>query len=302
MKRNKVLAVIGLLAILSVLLSTVGYAQTPAPADNPLKGQKIEMAILGIGGWPPSRLGVDMSPDFAKYAKEKYGYDVTFTFQEAPFGDLFQKAAASLATKSQEYNIIISDSQWLGALAEPGWIVKLEDVIKANPGLDVEWIDPEVKLTYQIYPDGSEVRWGLPEEGDVVVLYVRKDLMSDAKEREAFKAKYGMDLPQTYEDWQNVTMEDFEKIAEFFTRPDKGMWGMAMQYSKVYDFMTMYLYPFMFSQGGEISGSEDRPDPRYPQQRRQRQSHGAEPQHAQVHAAWGHQLRHLRGDGCLYAG
>ena len=252
MRRNKVLFVVALLAILSVMVSTVGYAQTPAPAANPLAGQKIEMSILGIGGWLPSRLGVDMGPLFAKYAKEKYGYDVTFTFQEAPFGDLFQKAAASLATKSQEYNIIISDSQWLGALAEPGWIVKLDDVIKANPELDVEWIDPEVKLTYQIYPDGSEQRWGLPEEGDVVVLYVRKDLMSDPKEQAAFKAKYNMDLPQTYEDWQKVTMEDFAKIAEFFTRPDKGIWGTAMQYSKVYDFMTMYLYPFMFSQGGEI--------------------------------------------------
>lgn len=66
-----------------------------------------------------------MSPLFAEYAKERFGYDVTFTFQESPFGSLFQKAATSLASRSQEFNIIISDSQWLGAFAEPGWIVQL---------------------------------------------------------------------------------------------------------------------------------------------------------------------------------
>jgi hypothetical protein len=50
-----------------------------------LKGEKITMSILGIAGWFPSKLGVDMSPAFADYAKKKYGYDVQFTFEEAPF-------------------------------------------------------------------------------------------------------------------------------------------------------------------------------------------------------------------------
>ena len=70
---------------------------------HPLAGKKIEMNILGIAGWLPSSLGVKMSPLFADYVKQRYGYDVSFGFAEAPFGDLFQKAATSLATKSQEY-------------------------------------------------------------------------------------------------------------------------------------------------------------------------------------------------------
>ena len=88
-----------------------------AQESHPLAGKSIEMNILGIAGWVPSSLGVKMSPLFAEYVKEKYGYDVSFNFQEAPFADLFQKAATSLVTRSQEFNIIISDSQWLGALA-----------------------------------------------------------------------------------------------------------------------------------------------------------------------------------------
>jgi multiple sugar transport system substrate-binding protein len=233
-------------------------AAPPPQEEHPLKGQKIEMALLGIGGWLPSRLGVDMSPLFAQYAKEKFGYDVTFTMAEAPFSALFQKSAASLATRSQEYNLIVVDSQWLGALSEPGWIVKISDVIKENPELDIEWWDPVVKNTYQVYPDGSNELWGFPEEGDVIVLYVRKDLFQAPAERDAFKAKYGADLPQTFEDFEALTMDQFEKIAEFFTRPDKDLYGTAMQYQKEYDFMTMYLYPFMFSLGGEIWDPKDR--------------------------------------------
>lgn len=241
--------------ILSVV--SMGYAGGGKEKAPEIK-KPVAMAILGIGGWLPSRLGVDMSPLFAKYAKEKYGYDVTFSFAEAPFSALFQKAAASLATRSQEYNLIVVDSQWLGACAEPKWIVSASEIIKENPELDIEWYDPIVKKTYMTYPDGTDQLWGFPEEGDVIVLFVRQDLFGDPNEQKAFRAKYGFNLPQTFEDWEKVLMTDFEKIAEFFTRPAKGLWGTAMQYQKEYDFMTMYLYPFMFSLGGEIWDPKER--------------------------------------------
>ena len=123
-----------------------------AMEPHPLAGKKIDMNILGIAGWLPSSLGVKMSPLFADYVKQRYGYDVSFGFAEAPFSDLFQKAATSLATKSQEYNIIISDSQWLGALAKPGWILKLNDVISQNKGLQIPWFSQTVIDTYMRYP------------------------------------------------------------------------------------------------------------------------------------------------------
>ncbi len=266
-------AVLGLSATaVTELLAACSAPQQPAPAattapsgtgqeqagKHPLEGQSIDMAILGIAGWLPSRLGVDMSPMFAEFAKENFGYDVSFSFQEAPFSALFQKAASSLATRSQEFNIIISDSQWLGAFAEPGWIIQLNPIIEENPELQVDWWDPVVVDTYMEYPEGSGDYWGLPEEGDVIVLFVRKDLLGDLAEQEAFSSQYGFDLPQTFEDFEELSMADFEKVAEFFTRPEEELYGTAMQYSKEYDFMTMYLYPFMFSMGGDIWGPEKR--------------------------------------------
>ena len=128
------------------------------------------MNILGIAGWLPSSLGVQMSPLFADYVKDRFNYDVSFSFAEAPFSDLFQKAATSLATKSQEYNIIISDSQWIGALAQPGWILKMNDLVASNPELNIDWYSQVVVDTYMTYPDGTKNIWGLPQEGDTIAL------------------------------------------------------------------------------------------------------------------------------------
>ena len=68
------LSTTALAGLMSAYRSPVAVAQ-----DNPLAGQTIDMTILGIAGWPPSRLGVDMANElFKPYAKETYGYDVNF--------------------------------------------------------------------------------------------------------------------------------------------------------------------------------------------------------------------------------
>ena len=252
--RRKVLT--GATALGATAVGAPWINKLKAQQSHPLAGQSIEMNILGIAGWLPSSLGVEMSPLFADFAKETYGYDVTFNFAESPFADLFQKAATSLATRSQEYNIIISDSQWLGALAQPGWIVQLNDIIANNPELQIDWYSQTVVDTYMTYPDGSDKRYGLPQEGDTIALFLRKDMLEDPEEQQAFQEAYGMKLPTTFEEYEALTMADFEKVADHFTRPDDGLYGTAMQYSRVYDFVSCYLYPFMWSTGGEIWDAE----------------------------------------------
>jgi multiple sugar transport system substrate-binding protein len=236
------------------IVSAQEEAQAPEmTASEEMAGKTVDMTILGIGGWPPSALGVSMATElFKPYAQENLGYDVNFSFEESPFDQLFQKAAASLSTESAEYNIIISDSQWLGALAEPGWIVQLNPIIAENPELDIEF-EETAEQGYRIYPDGSDLLWGFPQEGDTIALYVRQDLFSDQAERDAYmSANDGEDLPQTFEEWEEVDIDRFERICAHFHRPDEGLAGTALQFSKVYDFISCYTYPFMFSNGGEI--------------------------------------------------
>ncbi len=237
-----------------------GDALKGSDATN-MKGKSVSMGFAVLAGWPPSQLAIELFPDFAAYAKEKFGYDVTVTKTEAPFSELFQKIAPTLASKSQELNLMVVDSQWLGALSEPGWIVKADDVYKVNPELDMPVYSSLVTNTYQVYPDGSGTRWGFPQMPDTQGIFMRLDMLEDPQEQAAFEAKYGKKLPTTYEEFAPMTMVEYEEIFEFFTRPDKDFYGTAMQYSKDYDFFSCAYNPHAYASGdiwdpktGEVVG------------------------------------------------
>jgi multiple sugar transport system substrate-binding protein len=235
-----------------------------AGADSPLagsnetnmQGKSLNLSLAVIAGWPPSQLPIDMFPKFAAYAKEKYGYDVTVTKTEAPFAALFQKVAPTLASGSQEYNLIVSDSQWLGALSEPGWIVSAEDVYALNPELDIPVYSSLVRDTYQVYPDGSGKRWGFPQMPDTQGIFLRLDMLEDPEEQAAFEAKYGTKLPTTYEEFAEMTVQEYEPIFEHFHRPDQDFAGTAIMYSKEYDFFSCAYHPYVYATGGDIWNPE----------------------------------------------
>src|SRR5215207_7356792 len=199
-------------ALAGLLMSYRGSevsAQAAEPAGpDAVKGKTYDMSILGIAGWPPSAMGVELATEFFKpYAMETLGYEVNFSFEESPFDQLFQKAAASLSTGAAEFNSIID----------------------ANPELQIEF-EEAAAIGYRIYPDGSDQIWGFPQEADTIALFVRQDLFSDQAERDAFKAANGgMDLPQTFEDWEAIDMDTFETIAAHFNRPDDGLAGTSFQ-------------------------------------------------------------------------
>lgn len=229
-----------------------GTSPLAGTVGDEMKGKNIELSFATIGGWPPSQAPMVMFPKFAEYAKEKYGYTVTARETQAPFASLFQKVAPTLASKSQEYNLIVSDSQWLGALSEPGWIVPADDVYALNPELDIKPYSSLVRNTYQIYPDGSDQRWGFPQMPDTQGLFMRLDMLEDPANQAAWKEKYGTDLPTTYDGFADWTIQDYEKLFEFFTRPDEGLYGTAAQYSKDYDFFSCAYHPYVYATGGDI--------------------------------------------------
>ncbi len=224
--------------------------------DTNMQGKSLTLSLAVIAGWPPSQLPIEMFPQFAEYAQENFGYTVDVQKTEAPFAQLFQKVAPTLASGSQEYNLIVSDSQWLGALSEPGWIVKADDVYALNPELDLEPFSSLVVETYQVYPDGSGQRWGFPQMPDTQGLFMRLDMLEDPDEQAAFEEAYGKPLPTTYEEFENMTIQEYEEIFEHFNRPDEDFGGTAMMYSKEYDFFSCAYHPFVYSTGGDIWNPE----------------------------------------------
>lgn len=169
----------------SGLATALSSRRVARGADSPLRGTSIHMAILGIAGWTPSKPGVDLASDFACYAREKFGYDAS-SYTEAPFSQLFQKAATSPVTRSSECNIIIT----------------LDKIIAARKSLGVEWYAPVVRTACQVYCDGFKHPWGLSRQGDCMGLYVRKDMLTAPGEAEAFQECCGRKLPQSWEKFE----------------------------------------------------------------------------------------------------
>lgn len=170
---------------------------------------------------------------------------VTVTVETTPWGDFQTKTFAELNAQGDAYDMVVGDSQWLGAAATAGHYVDLTDFIKEH-GVDKTF----VPATLQYYSQYGGKYWSIPAEGDANGWAYRKDWFEDPAEQAAFKEKYGYDLgvPQTF--------EQLIDIAEFFTRPEENRYGVALYTQTAYDAMAMGLEQTIFTYGGDLGNYE----------------------------------------------
>jgi multiple sugar transport system substrate-binding protein len=144
--------------------------------------------------------------------------------------------------------MVIGDSQWLGQGATQGHYLEMTDFLTGEGIADTV---TEATLTYYgEYPTGSGKYWAYPTEGDADGWAYRKDLFENPDEMAAFEAEYGYPLavPENY--------EQLMEIAKFFTRPDDGLYGVAIYTQKDYDALTMGVENTMFSWGADWKDPE----------------------------------------------
>jgi multiple sugar transport system substrate-binding protein len=170
---------------------------------------------------------------------------VTVTVETTPWSDFQTKTFAELNARGDAYDMVIGDSQWLGAASTAGHYLDLTDFVKEH-GVDETF----VPATLQYYSQYDGKYWSIPAEGDANGWAYRKDWFEDPAEMEAFKAKYGYDLgvPETF--------EQLVDIAEFFTRPDENRYGVALYTQTSYDAMAMGLEQTIFTYGGDLGNYE----------------------------------------------
>jgi multiple sugar transport system substrate-binding protein len=176
-----------------------------------------------------------------QYTKET---GVKVTIETTPWSDFQTKTFREFAAKSGTYDMVVGDSQWLGAGSTDGHYVDLTDFFKKN-NLEKLML-PATVAGYAEYPPGSKKYWAIPLEGDANGWAYRKDWFEDPKEMAAFKAKYGYDLtvPKDYKQMRD--------IAEFFYRPDQKRYGIALYTDNSYDALAMGVEQTIFSYGGEL--------------------------------------------------
>ncbi|MBZ9677311.1 ABC transporter substrate-binding protein [Mesorhizobium sp. ES1-1] len=188
--------------------------------------------------WDPANYLQELGNEYEKET------GVKITVETTPWADFQTKAFTEFNAKGSAYDLVVGDSQWLGAASEGGHYVDLTDFVKENKVLDK--MAPATVKYYSEYPGNSGKYWAIPAEGDAVGWAYRKDWFEDPKEMEAFKAKYGYELavPKTF--------KELTDIAEFFNRPDQNRYGIAIYTQNQYDGLAMGFENALFSYGGEL--------------------------------------------------
>jgi multiple sugar transport system substrate-binding protein len=188
--------------------------------------------------WDPANYLQELGNEYEKET------GVKITVETTPWADFQTKAFTEFNAKGSAYDLVVGDSQWLGAASEGGHYVDLTDFVKENKVLDK--MAPATVKFYSEYPGNSGKYWSIPAEGDAVGWAYRKDWFEDPKEKEAFKAKYGYELavPKTF--------KEMTDIAEFFNRPDQNRYGIAIYTQNQYDGLAMGFENALFSYGGEL--------------------------------------------------
>jgi multiple sugar transport system substrate-binding protein len=188
--------------------------------------------------WDPANYLQELVNEYTKETGTKV------TVQTTPWGDFQTKTFAELNAKGDAYDLVVGDSQWLGAASTGGHYVDLTDFVKKNNVLKV--MAPATVKYYAEYPGNSGKYWSIPLEGDANGWAYRKDWFEDPTEMANFKAKYGYDLgvPKDYKQLMD--------IAEFFTRPDQNRYGVALYTQTAYDGMAMGVEQTIFTWGGDL--------------------------------------------------
>jgi multiple sugar transport system substrate-binding protein len=249
-RRNLLSALIGASLSVGLMVSgcndknqTAGGDASPAPVSSGApaatgggSGGKI---VIAWAEWDPAKQLETLSKDFTT----ETGIEVEV--QQIPWSDFENKIKLAWSGQQADYDLVVGDSQWLGKAAKAGHYVDLADWAKTN--IPIADIAPAALKNYGEYPAGSGTLYAVPCESDGIAFAYRKDLFEDAKNKEAFKAKYKRDLatPKTW--------AEFKDVAEFFTKPDGSLYGAALFYSKEYDGATMGFDQVLWSFGGELS-------------------------------------------------
>ncbi len=204
----------------------LGFAGAPASAQ--------ELTIFWAE-WDPANYLQELVNDYTAET------GVTVTVQTTPWSDFQTKAFAEFNAHGDAYDMVVGDSQWLGAGSTGGHYVDLTDFLNKD-----NLKDHFVPATLKYYSEYGGKYWAVPMEGDANGWAYRKDWFEDPKEKEAFKAKYGYDLDVPKD------LKQLRDIAEFFTRPDENRYGVALYTQTSYDALAMGVEQTIFSYGGDL--------------------------------------------------
>ena len=177
--------------------------------------------------------------------KELTGIDVKVV--EVATAEMFTKIMQDYRSGAAAYDALNVIPAWMPDLANAGALEVLD------PYVDKYGYRDELQKIAPTYRDnqmkvGDKI-FGFPDDGDVFLMYYRKDVFEDAANKDAFKAKYGYDLaaPKTW--------KEFDDIGQFLTDKNQpNMYGAGFFRQPPY---AMYMFQERFrNEGGKFFDAE----------------------------------------------
>jgi len=192
----------------TALVSVLGAAPGSALAALPYAGKTLR--VLSFNDTHAAAVAKRL-PEFEKLTGAKVVFDAIASNTVAAKTTSDQAAGGS-------YDLYTVDEPFMPQLAP--FFVPLAQW-PAPKTVDKSELAPERYLPAALAGGSYKgTNFGLPINGNVYMYVYRKDLFSDAKERDAFKAKYKYELKAP------TTTAQMRDVAEFFTRPPS-MYGFA---------------------------------------------------------------------------
>ena len=142
---------------------------------------------LGWAAWDPANALQELTKEFTA----ETGIEVNFEF--VPWPNFADRMLNELNNKGKTFDLLIGDSQWIGAGAVYGHYVKLNDFFDKE-GISMSDFSPATVYAYSTWPKGSENYYALPAMGDALAWAYRKDWFDRPALKSEFKKKHGYDL------------------------------------------------------------------------------------------------------------
>jgi multiple sugar transport system substrate-binding protein len=127
---------------------------------------------------------------------------------EKPFPQIYSTVIAEFLAKSGAIDVIDGSPVWVPDFAERGVMLALDDMIakhKARASFN------DMHPLYRNLGNYKGKTYGFFDDGDIWILYYRKDIFADAKLRSAYRAKFGRAL-RVPKGW-----DEFSETAQFIT-------------------------------------------------------------------------------------
>ena len=230
----------------AISLALAGTALAESAAERAVKeAQKYKGQTITIV-WEAGLQSLDPLNFSGPKWKELTGIDVKVV--EVSTAEMFTKIMQDYRSGAGAYDALNVIPAWMPDLAGAGALEVLD------PYVDKYGYRDELMKIAPTYRDNQMMVngkiYGFPDDGDVFVMYYRKDLFGDAKVQADFKAKTGKDLvvPTTWAqfDETGAALTDILK--------DKGVYGAAFFRQPPY---TMFMFEERFrNEGGKFFDAE----------------------------------------------